>query len=179
MNLSTAKMLAAFDLLGKQLSGSHQMTILIIGGAAGLLTGQLNNRTTTEDIDVIAYIPPESARLIEDDMIRSIGRQLDLNPGWFEDSQVRLKASFLPLDWQARAKQVGLFGVLRVLAIGRQDLIAMKIAAARPKDRQDVLSMDPSREELDWVEAYLQRLAGHEDITKATEFLKQLRGNCK
>jgi hypothetical protein len=53
---------------------------------------------------------------------------------------------------------VGVYGLLRIFAVSRPDLIAMKILAGRPQDLEDLAAMKPRRDELDFVDAYLTGL---------------------
>ncbi len=175
--LSVKTLLAAFDLLGDRIGKGKPVSILVVGGAAGLLTGELHDRLTTEDVDVIAYLPPGSDSEIDDDSIRAVGKAMRFSASWFEDSQVRLKAVYLPADWRQRAVPIGEFGRLTVLAAGRLDLLAMKIGATRPKDRQDVLTMMPTESELDWINRFLDEISDRTEVTKAKAFLATLREN--
>jgi hypothetical protein len=49
-----------------------------------------------------------------------------------------------------------------------------EVAATRAKDRQDVADMQPTRQELDWVAAFLRSIADREDVTKALAFVDSL-----
>lgn len=65
----------------------------------------------------------------------------------------------LPTGWRERAQTIARFGLLRVTAIGRLDLIAMKFIAGRPEDRKDLNALAVTRVEARFVREYLDELA--------------------
>lgn len=50
------------------------------------------------------------------------------------------------------------FGQLKIYAVSRLDLLAMKFYANRPQDREDIFHMKPAPEELDYIRKYLNML---------------------
>lgn len=151
--------------VGDHLGDGPPIEILIVGGAAALLTGELGGSITTGDVDLMQCRPPDDEEVLR--AAGKAGRELSLPPSWLNRDAGLFRHS-LPDDWETRRVDVGTFGRLRVFAIGRMDLIAMKFMAHRPADRQhlDVLKVTP--EELEFVARYLDTMAvgGREDAGK-------------
>jgi hypothetical protein len=64
----------------------------------------------------------------------------------------------LPVSWQKRLQLVGVFGKLRVKALGRLDLLATKVYAGRAKDRQHLAEMGVTREEITFLRDFVRTL---------------------
>lgn len=64
----------------------------------------------------------------------------------------------LPDGWRARRILVAQFPPLSVYAVSRLDLLAMKFYANRPQDRRDIIEMHPTRDEIEFIGKYLNRL---------------------
>ena len=60
--LNNAKIRAALTSVGKHLRLDRDVEILIVGGAAGVLTGALPDGWTTADVDVIHFRLPRTGR---------------------------------------------------------------------------------------------------------------------
>lgn len=152
--------------LGERLGTGGPIEILIVGGAAALLTGQLPGSVTTGDVDVMQVRPPDDAELLE--AAGKLGRELGLPPYWLNRDDVGLYRSSLADGWESRRVPVGTFGRLRVDAVARIDLIAMKFMAHRPTDREHLKELNVTADELEFVDRYLDRMAaeGREDAGK-------------
>ena len=162
--LGTRSIRAALEAVGGELRAAGEMELLIVGGAAGLLTGQFPEAWTTGDVDTLEFRPPAEV----EEVLRAaaeVGRRLGLPANWL-NTEAGLYGHDLPAGWQERRTLVGVFGRLRVWAIGRLDLIAMKFFAHRPIDRVHLSMMKVSPCELDFVRAYLDGKTG-EDAGKA------------
>lgn len=149
--------------VGERLGAGPDIEILIVGGAAGLLTGQLPGYMTTGDVDVMQVRPPDDAELLE--AAGEVGRELSLPPYWFNRDDVGLFRNTLPGGWEVRQVHVGAFGRLRVYAVHRLDLISMKFMAHRTADREHLNELQVTPDELDFVDRYLDAAAaaGSED----------------
>lgn len=130
--------------------------IVLVGGAAGILTGELQRRLTS-DCDVPVHIPQDAWGELRHHAV-AIARERGLSEDWL-NAETRTLANRMPLDWRDRARHVGQFGLLQVTAIGRLDLIAMKFIAGRAEDREDLRSLGVSNEEARFVREYLSDLA--------------------
>lgn len=178
MQMQRDSILKALTRLGEQFDWEKPVEILLIGGAAGMITGELPPDRTTEDCDVIDYTPAE-AKLAVEHAARVVAGEIGLPDGWLS-SQVR-QLKVLPDGWRNRRQQVGLFGKLHVYAIGRLDLLATKCYANRPEDREDIFTMQPTAEELDFVHTYLTMLrvpgrhANLDQVDAALRLLAALR----
>lgn len=135
---------------------TRPVEIVIVGGAAGILTGELQRRLTS-DCDVPVHIPQEAWGELRRHAL-AIARERGLSEDWL-NAETRMLLIRMPLDWRCRARHVGEFGHLKVTAIGRLDLIAMKFIAGRAEDREDLRSLGVSTEEASFVRQYLSGLA--------------------
>jgi hypothetical protein len=150
-------LLQALKRLGETVQYVGEIQLLIVGGAAGMLSGLLPAERTTGDIDVADYNPPdaESRVLIA---AEKVAKELRLPPGWFS-SDVQIRLDTLPEDWKTRRTLIDRFGPLTVYAVGRLDLLTMKLIAHRPQDMVDVYHLAPEPSELLWIRRYLDRAA--------------------
>lgn len=155
MKMPRNLILKALAHLGEELAWSRPIEILLIGGAAGMVTGQLASERTTVDCDVVDYAPAEAMQAVERAAARVAG-EMGLPDGWLS-SQAR-QLNILPDGWRSRRQHVGSFGQLHVYAIGRLDLLATKCYANRPQDREDIFAMQPTTGELEFVRTYLTML---------------------
>jgi hypothetical protein len=141
--------------VGQCLEWPDKVQILLIGGAAAMLTAQVPPERVTLDCDVLHYCPPEAAQAVER-AAREVSQHRELPANWLNAEAMALNV--LPDGWQTRRKWIGSFGRLDVFAVGRRDLLAMKFYANRPVDREDISVMSPTSEELDFVQTYLNML---------------------
>jgi len=147
----------ALRMVGQRLGAGRPVEILIVGGAAGVLTHQLPADWTTSDVDVMQFRPPQDIDEILD-AAGEVGRQLSLPPLWM-NSDVGLWRDSLPDGWESRRMSIGVFGRLSVFAISRLDLIAMKFMAHRLDDREHLEMMRVTKEELEFVRRYLDLMS--------------------
>lgn len=146
----------AFGAMGAHLVLDHDVEILVVGGAAGILLGELPASWTTQDVDLV------HCRLAKDrdavlDAAAAITQQLSLPPGWMNDFG-GLYAWTLPQDWISRRVSIGTYGRLRVYAVGRRDLIAMKFVAHRTRDVEHLALLHVTPDELEFTRHHLDRL---------------------
>ncbi len=136
----------------------HQIVeILIVGGAAGMITGQFARGRTTTDCDVMVYAPERAFGALER-CADEVGAALGLAAGWF-NSNVQLRRDALPDGWMRRRIFVCEGPWLRVFAASRPDLIAMKVLAGRARDVVDIESMHIRADEVEFVRTFLDALA--------------------
>ena len=83
---------------------------------------------------------------------------LSLPADWLNDWG-GLYAWTLPDDWESRRVFIGAYGRLRVYAVSRLDLIAMKFIAHRPGDLEHLDRMAVTREDLEFARTYLDSMA--------------------
>jgi len=129
-----------------------------VGGSAGVLIQALPADWTTADVDTIHFCAAEDRDAVLE-AAAEVGRELSLPASWLNDWG-GLFAWTLPDDWESRRVFIGAFGHLRVYAVSRQDLIAMKFIAHRPGDLEHLALMNVTSLDLTEVRQYLDRLAG-------------------
>ena len=174
MNASAVEQ--ALSTLGKRFSYHTEVELLLVGGAAGMLTGLLPPARTTIDCDVMVYVPEDAMGAVELAAAQVAG-ELGLGETWL-NSNVQLRRDALPDDWETRRILIGTWGRLRVFAVCRIDLIAMKVLAGRPQDLEDIHSMKPRRDDVEFVRRYLDGLPAKgtmlNEIDEARELVESL-----
>jgi hypothetical protein len=154
-NLTTANVLRALKMVGELLDWPGQVEILLVGGFAGMATGVLKPDRTTGDCDVADFAPSEAATTVER-AAQTVAARMSLPEEWFSD-QAR-QFNILPDGWRSRRRHIATYGKLTIYAVGRLDLLAMKVFAHRMPDRLDVAEMRITPDEIDFVRKYLSML---------------------
>ncbi len=155
--MNTAMLERSLSRLGGLVDYPGDIELLIVGGAAGMLTGVLSRERITTDCDVMVYAPAAALTAVESAAER-VGAELNLPNRWLNsDLQIRIDA--LPDGWRDRRIFVGAYGRLTIFAASRPDLIAMKVLAGRPQDIEDLQSMRIRSDEAAFVRRYLQMLS--------------------
>ncbi|MCA3004376.1 MAG: DUF6036 family nucleotidyltransferase [Planctomycetaceae bacterium] len=153
-----------------------EVEIVLVGAAAGMLTGELPASRTTSDCDVMVLLPEEALGRLAI-ASEAVAADLGLPPTWL-NTDVQLRRDALPEDWATRCHVVGQWGSLRVKAIGRWDLIAMKTLAGRAQDLADLRRLRPTAAEWRAVHAYLDALpargTSQQEVAAARELAKRL-----
>ena len=131
-SLDRGKILELFDELSKELRFSRtRAQIYIIGGAAMSLAFSRDRRT--EDVD--ARIDNGHYRLTA--AVRTVGRRHGLPDTWVNDEAT----TAIPRAADARATVVYESPYLTVTGASARHLLAMKLLAAREKDRGDIAAL--------------------------------------
>jgi len=172
MNIEAIKL--ALVAVGRSLPTGKTIELLIVGGAAGLLNGELRGTYTTGDVDAVKVLPAEEWDLLQD-VAAKVGTELGLPANWL-NRDAGLYAKSLPPDWEFRRFNVGRFDALQVWAIGRLDLIAMKFYSHRPQDREHLAQMKVTSTEREFVLRYLNSLDDVSDKGKI-DMAKQMVEN--
>jgi hypothetical protein len=175
-HMNTKVVEQALRRVGEVLEFDRPVELLLVGGAAAMVTGVLPSKRVTTDCDVMVCVPPEAMPSVER-AAESVAAEMQLAPNWLNsDVQIRLDA--LPSGWQTRKIFVGMYESLTVYAASRPDLIAMKVLAGREQDIEDLLTMSMRDDEREFVLKYLDGLAQvgtHPDqIHEAHELLKSV-----
>jgi hypothetical protein len=155
MSMDRTDILQHLCRLGELLDLPEPVEILLVGGAAGVLTRQLVPERTTTDCDVIRYKPDEAESPILE-TARQVANEFGLPVNWMNSQAMSL--NILPDGWHTRKVLVGEFGLLAVFALSRRDLLATKFYAGHPRDLDDITAMAPAQEELEFVRTYLNML---------------------
>jgi hypothetical protein len=80
-------------------------------------------------------------------------------PADWLNPETETPAHRMPPGWRQRSRVVGQFGTMKVVAIGRQDLIAIEVLAGRAADLEDLTRLRVTREDAEFVRTYLSSLA--------------------
>jgi hypothetical protein len=150
--------LSALRRVGAELGAGPEIEILVIGGAAAHLLGLLPPAMTTSDVDAVHFRPTTAV----DEVLQAAvdaAEKLRLPRGWFNHDDAGPYANALPGGWDKRRVEVGLFGRLRVFALGRRDLIAMKFYAHRQVDIEHLAFLAITASERAFTRRYLRRLS--------------------
>ncbi|MEZ6188712.1 MAG: DUF6036 family nucleotidyltransferase [Planctomycetota bacterium] len=129
--------------------------LFVVGGSAGLLSGELGGSRTTGDCDVVQVDPAGAWSEVQRGALE-VARGLGLPDAWLNRDSRHFK-HLLALGWRERCG-VEEFGRVRVHYLSRPDLIAAKVAAGRPQDFDDLVALRPSAEERAFAHAHLDRL---------------------
>lgn len=170
--MDTPEVERALARVGTRMRWHTDVEILLVGGAAGMVTGVLARGRTTIDCDVMVY-EPESAWGEVEAAADSVAAEMGLAPGWL-NSHVRIRRDSLPDGWRERRVLVGVWGRLRVWAASRVDLIAMKVLAGRDVDIDDLQAMDVRGDECVFVRAFLDGAGGRGTSGAEIEMARRL-----
>lgn len=155
--LGNDMILSSFVALGQKLNGlDHNIELLLVGGAAGVLTGLLPAAWTTSDVDTMhCHLPKDEDDVL--DAAAEVCRDLSLPADWL-NSWKRLHGWTLPDEWMSCRVLVGEFGRLIVYAVSRSDFIAIKFIAHRQKDLDHLALLGVTADDKDFVRRYLDCL---------------------
>ena len=149
--LGRKRILELFDELSKELRfQGARAQIYIIGGAAMSLA--FDRERTTKDVD--ARIDTGHYRLTQ--AVRAVGRRHGLGDAWLNDQAT----TGMPQAADRRAQTLYESAYLTVTGASARHLLAMKLLAARDKDRADI--------------AVLCQQLGLEDSKEAVEIYREL-----
>jgi hypothetical protein len=154
--LGERQLRGAIAALGARLDFPDEVEVVLVGGAAAILTGVLRDRVTV-DCDVVSHQPRAAGGALHAAAQR-VAREQRLPADWF-NAETETLAHRLPDGWRRRSIVVGRFGRITIVAIGRADLIAMKFIAGRAADIEDLGRLAVTAEEAEFVRAYLHALA--------------------
>lgn len=141
-----------------QAAPSGRVTLILGGAVAAMVVADLPATRVTHDCDVVES-EPESGWETVHQAARQVAQKRGLPVAWLNRDS-RMYAHLLPIGWRKRCETVGRFGPLDVLAIGRRDLMAMKLMGApvRPQDLEDIIAMRPTAEDIAFLHKHLDRL---------------------
>ena len=151
-NMNVSKIIAEFDSF---LGTEHQeFEAVIVGGAALNLLGIVTR--VTNDVDVIH---PESLPDAIAHAASQFAKTKNIPEGWLNCGP-RSIVEYLPVGWESRSVVVFRGKNLRLVSLGRQELLFSKCWAYcdRERDLDDILAIQPTPVELDAVVAWLKPL---------------------
>ncbi len=164
----------ALKLLGERFKEPIDVEILLVGGAAGMVSGLLPAHRTTGDCDVMIYQPHHVMAAVEL-AADQVGKELALPAHWF-NSKAQIRLDSLPDGWRDRRVWYCTHGRLSIFTASRVDLIAMKFLAHRPQDLEDLKDLHVRPDDAAFVRAYLDGLPAKQttasEISEARDYLE-------
>lgn len=157
------------ELIGKK-SPDEVITLIAGGGGAMILAHEFP--LTTMDLDAI----PKSISPTElDPMVKTIAKEQGLTPDWLNPYFATFTHT-LPKDYGDRLITVWTSQNLKVLALGKEDLLIMKCFAGRAKDIAHSKSLIKTGADTDFVSKHLESLKKKKipGSTEALDFLDEL-----
>lgn len=141
-----------------QTARNDQVTVILGGAVAAMVVADLPATRVTHDCDVVVSEPDVGWQAVHE-AARQVADKRGLPADWLNRDS-RMYAHVLPIGWRKRCEVVGQFGPLEVLAIGRRDLIAMKLVGTpvRPQDLEDIIAMRPTADDIAFLHEHLDRL---------------------
>lgn len=134
IKLGKKQILQCFDALNQKLAAHDQHgEILVCGGASMALL--FDNTTVTKDIDAVILsteMKNEISRYAEE-----IGAEQGLDDGWFNEAA----KGYINLAWER--KEISRYSNLAVYSVSAEQLLAMKLSAARidARDMEDSIKL--------------------------------------
>ncbi|MCA9284851.1 MAG: hypothetical protein KDA22_06545 [Phycisphaerales bacterium] len=155
--MNQSSVVAALHAVGERLAYDapelERVEMVVIGGAAGLLSGSLSPDRTTTDCDVLS-VDPSDAKPVVLAAAQAVAEQIGLGETWLNDGGAPW-ADGLPRGWRDRCREVLRSGPLIVHAIGRVDLMALKLLAGRAQDIEDLVALQLSPAEVTFLGEHL------------------------
>jgi len=155
MQFGSKEILDALKETAANLKWNGDIEILLVGGVAAMLTGQLSPERVTRDCDIISLSPKQAQEEILNSA-REVARIKGLPENWLNCQAMQF--NILPDGWLSRREHICKFGKLSIYAANRLDLLCMKFYANRPQDREDIMEMKPTLKEMSFVRKYLDML---------------------
>jgi hypothetical protein len=163
-------------------AGGHTrpLRLVVAGSMAGILGGELPPDRVTADVDLMWLDAPADWALVEA-AAKRVESAHNLPPRWL-NRDCTVFSSNLPLGWRERCVEVLTCPPLTLVRISRFDLIGMKLISAprRARDRDDLRSLNPTREELERLAAHLDRVDAEDlrgrDFSAQMKLLRELLG---
>ncbi len=145
----------ALEALDVKLSNQPQLKnlqLLMGGGAAFALGYQVPLHTA--DIDAIPLRSPIEPHLL-DKLVKEVGRELNISPDWL-NPYFGTFLVHLPPDYGERLKEVFSGKILKVLVLGKEDLMILKCFAGREKDMPHAKTLLKKGLDITFVQNHLE-----------------------
>ena len=179
MEFGSEEILKALKETALRIEWDGDIEILLVGGVAAMLTGQLPAERVTQDCDIMNYSPNEAQQVVIDAAVK-VAEINGLPKDWLNSQAMQLDV--LPNGWPSRRIHICKYSKMSIYAASRLDLLCMKFYANRPQDREDIMEMKPTPEEMDFVRRYLDvlrlpsRLADLDQIVSALKLVDAMEG---
>ena len=130
------------------------LEMIICGGAAAILAHKMKRNTADVDLVFLSYHPPDIERIKAE-----IADEFGVGAGWLNEG-AKGYADYLPDDFRKRLIRINLrTKLITAWAIGRVDLIVMKLASFRPEDLEDIDSLGIRKEDVKIIRRAIQKVS--------------------
>ncbi len=128
--------------------------IIICGGAAAILAHRMKRTTADVDLVFLSYRPPDFEK-IKAEVADSFG----VNADWLNEG-AKGYADYLPDDFRERLIRIDVRSrSVTAWAIGKADLIVMKLASFRPEDLADVDALGIGKDDVKIVKKAVEKIS--------------------
>lgn len=162
----------AFKELDERLEKRGMAPVLALLGGGGALIAAYQFRDQTSDVDILLYNKTLSEIQAE---IEAVAKSLKLPADW-ANPYFSTFTIYLPKDYQTRTRPVFSGKVIKVEALGVEDLLIMKFMANRKKDYSHIRFLLTLKPNLKIVEERLEQLEEifPDEAKKAIELYDEL-----
>lgn len=130
------------------------LEMIICGGAAAILAHKMKRNTADVDLVFLSYRPPDFEKIKAE-----IAEEFGVDINWLNEG-AKGYADYLPNDFQKRLIRINLKSkLITAWAIGRVDLIIMKLASFRPEDLEDIDNLGIRKEDIKIIKPAIQKIS--------------------
>ena len=139
---------------------SQPLEMIICGGAAAILAHKMKRNTADVDLLFLSYRPPNFERIKAE-----IADEFGVDVNWLNEG-AKGYADYLPNDFKKRLIRINLEGkLITAWAIGKVDLIVMKLAAFRPEDLEDIDNLGIEKEDIKTIKQAIRKISSFDKKT--------------
>lgn len=136
------------------------LKMIICGGAAAILAHKMRRNTADVDLVFLSYHPPDFERAKAE-----IADEFGVDVNWLNEG-AKGYADYLPGDFRKRLIRINLKSkLITAWAIGKVDLIVMKLASFRPEDLEDIDSLGIKKEDVKIIKQAIRKISSFDKKT--------------
>lgn len=150
--LERKKIAMMLTALGKHVDRPIEM--IVCGGAAAILAHRMKRTTADVDLVFLSHRPPDF-----ENVKAQIADLFGVDANWLNEG-AKGYADYLPDDFRERLIRIGLrTRSVAAWAIGRADLIVMKLASFRPEDLADVDALGIGKDDVEIIKKAIEKIS--------------------